>query len=279
MEAPRRRVVFIPPALPRALLLACLVAGAPVAGAAEAGARSYHLPPGVEEIPGDKYGEDVRLGFRIFTETYRYARRYSGNGLTCASCHLDAGRRPHAAPLWAAFGMYPAYRVRNDRNNTLAERVQQCFRFGLNGTAPALDAPELRALVSYIHFLSKGTPAGVELPGRGFPEVVRAGFDPNPARGAATYRNRCAVCHGNDGAGRKREGGGYTAPPVWGSDSYNRGSGFARTPLLAGFVKVHEPPDAASRLTEQEALDVAAYLNQQLRSGDPAKGLLKGLFE
>jgi hypothetical protein len=37
-----------------------------------------------------KYGDDVRLGKQIFTETYNYAHRYSGNDLTCSNCHLYA---------------------------------------------------------------------------------------------------------------------------------------------------------------------------------------------
>lgn len=32
-------------------------------------------------------------------------------------------------------------------------------------------------------------------------------------------------------------------------------------------------------LTDQEALDVAAYINLQIRPFDPRKGLLKGFFD
>lgn len=243
------------------------------------GAGEYHQPPPVEAIPGDKYGDDVRRGLAIFTETWRYARRYSGNDLACSNCHMDQGRRPHAAPLWAAFGMYPAYMAKGDRNTTLEERIQQCFRFSMNGLAPPLDAPELRALVSYAHFLARGVPVGEELPGRGYPQVVRTGMDPNPGRGHEVYRNRCAMCHGAEGQGMAREGGGHAVPPLWGLGSYNKGAGLARDPLLAGFVKANMPPGGEFSLSDQESLDVAAFINLQLRPWDPRKGVLDGLLE
>ena len=243
------------------------------------GAAAYHVAPTEDTIPNDKYGDDVRLGKKIFTETYKYGRRYAGNELTCANCHLDAGRRPNAGPMWAAYGMYPTYVERSDRNTSLEERIQQCFRFSLNGIAPALDAPELSALVTYIHFLSRGVPIGVAMPGRGYPQVVRTGNDPSPKRGGDIYTTKCAGCHGVDGAGEKKHGGGYTWPPLWGRDAYNKGAAMANNDLLAGFIKANMPLQAPWSLTDQEALDVAAYINLQIRPHDPRKGLLKGLFD
>lgn len=238
-----------------------------------------HEPPGDHTIPNDQYGADVRLGQRIFTQTPAVARRYSGNGLACSNCHLDAGRRTHAAPLWAAYGMYPAYHAKNDRNITLEERIQQCFRFSLNGIAPALDTPEIHALVSYAHFLAKGAPVGVEMLGRGFPEIARTGFDPNPTRGGAVYKAKCANCHGDDGQGQKTAAGSYANPPLWGLDSYNKGAGFARHDLLAGFIKANMPLGQGGTLSNQEALDLAVFINLQIRPADPRKGLLTGWIE
>lgn len=243
------------------------------------GAKQYHVAPGEDTIPNDKYGDDVRLGKKIFTETYKYGRRYVGNDLSCANCHLQAGRQPNAGPMWAAYGMYPAYREKTDRSNSLEERIQQCFQFSMNGFAPAQDAPELRALVAYIHFLSKGVPIGVEMPGRGFPQVIRTGSDPSPMRGGDVYKAKCTTCHGADGAGEKKPGGGYTWPPLWGMDSYNKGAGMANNDRLAGFIKANMPLEQPWSLTDQEALDVAAYINLQIRPFDPRKGLLKGLFD
>ena len=243
------------------------------------GDGQYHQPPSDELIPADKYGDDVRLGKKIFTQTNKYAKRYAGNGLSCSNCHMQAGRQAHSAPMWAAFGMYPAYRAKNDRNNSLEDRIQQCFRFSLDGFAPTVDAPEVRALVAYIHFLSTGTPVGTELPGRGFPQIVVTGYDASPSRGGKAYAEKCAVCHGKDGKGQRSDDGAYVYPPVWGMDSYNKAAGFARNDLLAGFIKANMPLGQPWTLSDQEALDIAAFINLQIRPWDPRKGLIKGLLD
>jgi thiosulfate dehydrogenase len=175
--------------------------------------------------------------------------------------------------------MYPAYRSKSDRNSTLEERIQECFRFSMNGISPALDAPEVRALVTYIHFLSRGVPIGVEMPGRGYPQILKTGLDPNPTRGGAVYRDKCTVCHGRGGQGQKRDGGGYVFPPLWGLDAYNQGAGLARDHLLAGFIKANMPLGQEWSLTDQESLDLAAYINLQVRPWDPRKGILDGLLD
>jgi len=229
-------------------------------------------------IPQDKYGDDVRLGYRIFTNTAQYASRYTGNDLSCSNCHLDGGRRAYAAPMWGAIGMYPAYKQRNDRNNTLEDRIQQCFQFSLNGFAPSPDSPEIRALLSYIHFISRGVPIGVNMPGRGFVSLENTGYDPNPARGLSNYEKYCVSCHQADGSGKRNENAkGFAIPPLWGRHAYNKAAGFSHIGKLAGFIKSNMPINQAT-LSTQEALDIAAYINQQIRPGDPRKGLFDAWF-
>jgi thiosulfate dehydrogenase len=229
------------------------------------------------QFPPDKHGELIYQGYLMFTQTPKAARAYAGNSLSCSNCHLDAGRKANAAPMWAAYGMYPAYLARSDRVTTLAERVQQCFTFSMNGLPPPLDSQEMSALLAYSQWLSRGRPVGVEQPGRGFPTVTRTGSDPNPLRGKAHYAQRCAVCHGAHGEGQKTAGT-FSVPPLWGFNSYNKGAGMNRVDLMAGFLKANMPlgnPD----LTDQEALDIAAWVKLQERWPDPRKGLLAGLLE
>lgn len=246
------------------------------------GDRPAQATPDIEaalaRLPADKHGELVRQGYRILTDTPRAARRYSGNGLSCANCHLDAGRKPFAAPLSAAWPMYPAYLSKSNKVATFEERVQECFRFSMNGFAPPVDSHEMRAIVAYSQWIATGIPVGVTQPGRGFPTVVRTGSDPNPLRGREVYRARCASCHEESGKGLKDAGGRYLFPPLWGFDSYNKGAGFYRIDLLAGFLKANMPVGNPN-LTDQEALDVAAWINLQERWPDPRKSLLRGLLE
>jgi thiosulfate dehydrogenase len=81
-------------------------------------------PPAESAIPGNAFGNMVRLGRAIFTETKQHAGKYVGNDLRCSNCHLDAGRLPDSAPLWGAFVAYPQYRAKTGEVDTFAERPQ-----------------------------------------------------------------------------------------------------------------------------------------------------------
>jgi thiosulfate dehydrogenase len=94
------------------------------------------------------------------------------------------------------------------------------------------------------------------------------------ARGKARYQTLCLTCHGADGAGVARAGGGYQFPPVWGKHSFTGGSGFARPATLAAFLQANMPLGRGGSLTAQDAADLAAYLLAQPRRADPRTGLL-----
>ncbi len=238
----------------------------------------YFVPPPVADIPDDKFGDMVRSGRDIFVNTQKYAGRYVRNGLNCVSCHLQEGRKPHASPLWAAYGMYPMFRQKKRTVVTFEERIQDCFIYSLDGIAPTLDTPEMKALVSYTQWLSKGVPIGVELPGRGFPDIKRS-QDLDPKRGKIVYETRCEMCHSKDGQGQKNNNGkGYMFPPVWGKDSYNKGAGMQRVKTLAQFIKGNMPLGAGFTLSDQEALDVAIYIWLQDRPKDPKMSFILDFF-
>jgi len=232
----------------------------------------YHVPPKVEDIPDDKYGDMVRWGREIFVNTQVHGRRFVGNGLNCSSCHLSEGRQPYAMPMWAAYGMYPQYRSKNREVITIQERIQDCFRYSLDGIAPTLDAPEMEALVTYMHWLSKDVPIGVELPGRGLMSISRP-RSPSHINGEIVYRTRCAICHGEDGKGHKHKNGeGYMFPPLWGWDSFNRAAGMNKVRKAAQYIKANMPLGAGYTLTDMESWDVANYMWIHFRPFDPRVG-------
>ncbi|MCG6861973.1 MAG: c-type cytochrome [Chromatiaceae bacterium] len=237
----------------------------------------FHVPPSVHEIPEGHGGKLIELGRLIFTETQTYAARYVGNGLNCSNCHLNEGRKPNSAPLWAAYGLYPQYRNKNHQVVSFEERVQDCFRYSMDGLAPTLISNEVRAITAYAQWLSKEVPVGVRMPGQGFASIQRTGAASLP-QGELIFRQYCERCHGADGQGRRAADGRYQFPPLWGPDSYNRGAGMHRVLTCAAFVKANMPLGQGYRLGDAQALDVCEFIHLQERPWDPRRSFWANLF-
>lgn len=229
------------------------------------------IPPELDELPDNAWGALVREGRAIFIDTPKRAPRYAGNALSCASCHLGEGRTPGAAPMWGAWPMYPTYRGKNDDVNTFQMRVQDCFRFSLDGMMPPLQSREMQAIVAYSQWLARGTPSGTPVPGRGFVPIKRD-IEPSGDRGRVVYGMKCAVCHGTDGQGMRSASGRVQFPPVWGGESFNRGAGMYTVRTAAAYIKGNMPLGRGMSLSDQEAFDVALYLRLKDRPIDPRRG-------
>ena len=92
----------------------------------------------------------------------------------------------------------------------------------------------------------------------------------NPEKGKAVYSTACQSCHGQNGEGvLNLDGATYSYPPLWGEHSYNDGAGLYRISRFASFVKSNMPFNQAThdqpKLTDEEAWDVAAFVNSQPR--------------
>ncbi|MFJ1040543.1 c-type cytochrome [Bordetella bronchiseptica] len=256
-------------ALIHRLALASLLAAAlPAAPALAADAPPAFTPPAADAIPDNEFGKVVREGEQIFLHTPQRAAKFVGNDLTCASCHLDAGRRADSAPMWAAYVLYPAYRAKNGHVNTLAERLQGCFRYNMNGESPPADDPTLVALQSYMYWLASKAPTGVKLAGQGYRKLPAPPQKPDYLRGKTAYAQYCAVCHGAEGQGQKN-GRHWVFPALWGEHSFNWGAGMHQIGNAAGFIKANMPLGQAGLLSDQEAWDVAYFMNAHERPQDP----------
>jgi thiosulfate dehydrogenase len=228
---------------------------------------AFAPPPDGVALSGP-LGEQIALGRLIFTDTAKAAPQFVGNDLKCSNCHMDAGRRPDAAPLWAAYGLYPQYRKKNGHVNTFAERIQECFKYSMNGKAPPAGDPVLVALETYAAYLATGAPHGVVLPGQGYRKLPKPAAAPDYARGQAIFAASCARCHGPDGAGQVADGQ-VIVPPLWGSRSYNWGAGMSDMRNAAGFIAANMPQDHPGALSNQQAWDVAAFIDGKPRPQDP----------
>lgn len=250
-----------------AALVSIPAVAAPAAAPAAAKAPAFQPPP-AGSIPDDDFGKVVKQGEQIFLHTKRYAPQYVGNSLNCVNCHLDAGRKADASPMWAAYVSYPAYRSKNGHVNTFAERLQGCFRFSMNGKAPAAGDPVLVALETYAYWLATGAPVRGKMEGRGYPALAKPAQPADYGRGEKIFAQHCAVCHGANGEGQY-SGSDAVFPPLWGPKSFNWGAGMHDTKNAAAFIKANMPLGQGGALTDQEAWDVAMFMDSHERPQDP----------
>ncbi len=226
-------------------------------------------PPPDSALPADAEDANaVLLGERIFDDTPRYAPKYTGNTLSCRNCHTDRGRNPQSSPLWAAAPQYPKYRAKNRTINSLAMRIADCFRYSENGTSPPADSEEVLALMAYTNWLATGLPIGITPKASGYPPLRTPAMTPDRRRGEAVYAANCAICHGANGQGSAFAGA-QVIPALWGAQSYNWGAGMHSVDNAAAFVYANMPHGAMGTLTEQQAWDVAAWIDSQPRPQDP----------
>jgi len=252
-----------------------------LAPAPDVGTEGYHQAPSLADIPDNQFGEAVRRGMKAFVQTRKYAGEYVGNGQNCANCHLGAGTVANSAPLWAAWPVYPKYRGKNDHVNTMDERIRGCFTYSMNagdseaGHPPEPDSQVLKDMQAYMFWMARGAPVGKKLPGRGYREVPMPDGGYSVARGEAVYADQCAICHGDDGGGEFAADGTQIFPALWGPKAYNWGAGMHRVNTAAAFIKYNMPLGKAdpvakhAALSDQEAWDVAAFINSHERPQDP----------
>jgi thiosulfate dehydrogenase len=219
--------------------------------------------PSESQLKDSTYRASALRGRALLLATRDSLPRNVGNSLRCATCHLDGGLRRDAMPWVGAFARYPQYRARSGKVDLIEDRINDCFRRSMNGTALAPAGRDMRDMVTYLAFLSSGMPVGAEMEGQGFPRLQPVKGDPE--RGAVVFASTCSRCHGANGQGTA------LAPPLWGRHSYNVGAGMARINTAASFIHGLMPIDRAQRLTVQQAFDVASYINTRPRPDFPAK--------
>lgn len=236
--------------------------------------------PDVFEIPSfdsTEEGKMAKFGYKLITETYALIgpetpKAITGNRLACTSCHLDGGTKPYAAPYIGLSGVFPIYIGRENKVESLEERINGCFERSMNGRAIDVNSNEMRAMISYIRHISKDAQVGSRIQGQGFVDFKVPDRAADSAKGGVLYKSTCASCHGPDGQGvagiKGNREGGYMYPPLWGDDSYNDGAGMTRLITAARFIKGNMPLGVthdAPLLSDEEAYDVAAYINSHNR--------------
>jgi thiosulfate dehydrogenase len=232
---------------------AIIIAGcraAPTPGAGPVQARAVNLTD--TTWPATPMGASIRRGHALFANTRDSLPQYALSGLRCFSCHLDEGARKNGLLLLGVYARFPQYRARSGHVDLITDRVNDCFRRSLNGHPIPSDGVDMRDMVAYLAWISRGVRGGDSMPGQGLAKLPPLSSD--SARGAAVFGAICARCHGANGAGIA------PAPPLWGTHSFNIGAGMGRRNNFTSFVRYNMPFDKPGSLTDQQAYDVAAFV-------------------
>ena len=235
-----------------------------------------HKAPSMEDLEASSLHPElkrvIRKGYDMFMNTQQYRGKYVFNDMNCSSCHMGEGRQAFSGPVWPAAVVLPNFRPKNGHVNSLEERIAGCFSFSMNGKPPAYGSDDMIAISAYHQWLAKGAQIysdGRNMYGRGYGNLPDPAQKPDAARGKALYAESCAVCHGEQGEGMRRGSGEVVFPALWGDKSYNWGAGISRLFTAAAFIKHNMPYGQPGRLTDQEAWDLAQYINSRERPQDP----------
>jgi len=213
-------------------------------------------PPDPATIPEGPLGDSIRLGLRVIQDTPKNAPTYVGNKMICGHCHIEGGTVAGGIPLVGVPGMFPVYRDREKEVITFEERIEQCFQRSEHGHRVPNDNPIMVGLVAYAQWLSKDQVTGRPFPGRGLVKLPELNGDRE--RGGQIYALQCALCHGEDGAGKPN-----AIPALWGPNAFDDGAGMNDVGKMAAFVQHNMPQTDPGSLTPQQAYDVAAFVNSK----------------
>ncbi len=255
-------------------------------------AWSIPRDPSADSTLGDSLrAARIRWGFRLFMNTTDQAPQFTKNRVQCNNCHLNGGQRELAMPLVGVASVFPEYNNREGRMITLEDRIVGCFQRSENATGAELpdggksrtltserrtpdpESREVVALAAYITWLSEGFAHGDTLRWRGHNIIPADRRIPvaqlSRARGKTLFLDKCAACHGRDGQGVQI--GDKKAGPLWGPASWNDGAGAARVYTLAGMIRYTMPYLNPGSLTDEEAQQIAAFINSMPRPEFPHK--------
>ncbi|MEO2076703.1 MAG: c-type cytochrome [Bacillus sp. (in: firmicutes)] len=229
-----------------------------------------YLPPSMDEVPKGAEGDLIKLGEKYHNETSSALDGYVGNKLNCTSCHANGGVNS-SLDLVGVAKTYPQYNSRAGREVTLEDRINGCFVRSMNGKPLPKDGPEMKAMVAYYTYISQNVPDGTkERPWATLKKVQGDLTKVNAEAGRELYNKACITCHGEGGDG------GALGIPLWGDNSYNIGAGMARVRTAAGFIQSYMPKSPmggyeAGSFTDEEAMNIAAYINKLQSRPDYAK--------
>ncbi len=225
--------------------------------------------PDTTAIPKNKEGSLIRYGRDLIVRTSSYLGPHGSvlnisNGMNCQNCHLEAGTKPYGNNYGSVASLYPKFRGRSGKIESIEKRINDCLERSLNGLALDSLSREMRAMVAYMQWLGKDVLKGENAAGAGLIKMKWLSRAADPVAGRKLYLKNCQICHGNSGEGQKISiNGNFIYPPSWGESSFNIGAGLFRISNFARYIFANMPNGATYEkpiLIEEEAWDIAAFV-------------------
>lgn len=200
----------------------------------------------------------AKMGFQAMLETKRFAPEYVGNKLSCTNCHFAGGNTTGTAQggisLAGVGTKYPTFDPAYGRVINLSDRINSCFLKSMNGKALPIDSELMLAFLTYFQWISRNLPIYGDIPWLGIPPLNTTHVG-NIEKGETLYETYCSICHKEEFRGE------IYPPPLWGDGAFNDGAGFNNIAKIAPFIYWNMPySNNTPVLTEEEAIDVAAYI-------------------
>jgi thiosulfate dehydrogenase len=214
----------------------------------------------------------ILYGRELFFNTHKYlgpngtVAKVATNEMACKNCHLNGGIKPNGMPLFTVVARYPQFRAREGKILSIQDRVNNCLTNPLLGHSIPLDSREMNAFVMYLKWLWDCNNNSLKLEGDIPNKIEWIDRAANWQKGKQDYQKYCVRCHMANGEGVLNPEGGYVYPPVFGMKSFALGSSMHRIGKMAAFLYYNMPNDkdiTKVQLTEEEAYDIAAYINYE----------------
>lgn len=225
-------------------------------------------------IPG-REGIEIRYGFDLLVHTPKYFGPRGTLGvktqsrMACSQCHMEVGSKIFGNSWLDSHSIYPMFRWREGKIQTLTDRINACFKHPLQSKPLDKESREMKAIEIYFKWLGRGRQMVGEDKDDRLMKIAFLNRSASRENGAKVYQNRCQLCHGNNGQGRLSDDKKYFIyPPLWGKESFMLGSSMSRLSIFARFVKANMPFGATAEkpeLSDEEAWDVGAYVLSQKR--------------
>ncbi|MEO8513349.1 MAG: c-type cytochrome [Ignavibacteria bacterium] len=231
--------------------------------------------PDMSKVPPGALGDSIKHGWELIVKTPLFigpevkdiTKRFAGNNLACSNCHIDGGTRPNSLGFVGVYLVYPEYSAIVDSTIMIQQRINECMRRSMYGKPLPIDSYEMRCLVLYYKWISSEVITQIAKEYLGLPKLGYLPRAADTSKGRNVYADKCMSCHGYNGTGsyvNDTTKNGFSIPAVWGSDSYDNGAGMYRLITSAAFIK-SKMPFLNAELTDDEAWDVAAYINSMPR--------------